>query len=273
MAILNPHHVILDGLPLATVAHGLSTIRGIDQAPEPRIGLYEVAYRHGAHVDFDSYKGARTQRLTAYISPYDADGAVSHANGVAGQRRENLEDLLAILGKQGAPIAVQKLVPHPTTPAAVQTLEAEAYATVNDVDGTQLRSLDFTLIHPYPFWHLAPKQGPAAVPASIDLTRATGLAATAPVADMVFTFSGDGRVTYTNPPYGATATQYVEVVGSGGATVVVDVGARTVTSGPALAFNWWGTNSARWMEWAPDSVINLTTTGTVTVEYHAAKIT
>lgn len=273
MAILNPHHLILDGLALATVAHGLETVRGLDQVPEARIGLYEAAYRHGAVVDYDAYRRPRTQRLRAYISPYDADGAVTHPNGIAGQRRANIEQLLAILGKAGRGITVQKLVPHPVTPAATQTLEGVAVASGVDVDGTQLRSVDFTLTHPYPFWHLTPQVGPVAVPLSIDLTLATGARATAPIADMVFVFTGDGRVTYTNPLYGDTATQYIDIAGSGGATVTVDVGARRVTSGGALAFNWFDTNNARWMEWAPDAVANLTTVGAVTVAYYPAKIT
>lgn len=274
MTILNPHYMRItpaggSALTLATVAIGLESVDGYDQVPGGRVGLYEVAYRHGAFIDYDHWKEPRQQRFRAYISPYDADGAVTHANGTAGHRRENLEALAAALASPSRPITVEKLIPHPTTPTATQTLEAEAICPGGlEVAGTQLRRAAFTLIHPYPFWHLTPAVGPVAVPASIDLSDAT-----APINDMVFVFTGDGRVTYTNPAYGRTSTQYIEISGSAGATVTVDVGARTVKEGSSLRYNWLLYNNPRWMEWAPGGTINLTTTGSVTVTYNLAKIT
>lgn len=268
MTTIDPWALTADGLSFGTFAHSIEVVRGMESLPARR-GRSQQAYaRHGDVPSFNSYFSAKTLPLLITIGRWDddgVDGLTGHAGGQLGQLRDNWDQMATILGKRHGFIDLRRFIPQePVDPEdPVVTLELQGDAVVNrpvvvsGSVGVWKALVEFVL--PYPFWHELPEVERAAATSHSFTTGGT-----APINDMVFTFSGDGTLSY-----GAVD---ITVEGSSGA-VTVDVGQRKAFQGGNVDMSVLRLEDAadNWMEWPAQTAISLTSTVSVAVDYFNAR--
>lgn len=257
---IDPYRLTIDGVSLGTYAHMIEVVRGIDVLTGRVRQPATVAFRHGTVPTADWYYDEKILPLVITVAPWDEDGGATHSVGDQGHLRDNLDVLLHLFGKRSL-LDVRRLVP---TEESDEVMELQAYATVGRnvvVDGGPAhRQFAVDLILPYPLWHELPE-----VELSADTSHTITTGGTAPIADMVFTLSGDGTV---SDDLGHSFT----ISGSAG-PVTVDVGAREVYEGGNLAMSLFSLDGGRdnWMEWPAQTEIEVTSTVAVAVSYFNAR--
>lgn len=265
MTTIDPWTISADGLSFGTFAHSIEVVRGIESVPARRGRSQEAYARHGDIAAFDSYYAAKTVTLLVKIGPWDDDGVSNqHAAGNFGQLRENWEQMAVVLGKRHDFIDLQRIVPADSGDSGeTVTLQADAvvHRSVEVTGSPVLWQALVEFILPYPMWHENPQ-----VQRSAATSHQIMVGGTAPVADMVFVFSGDGTVTWTETGYA------IGVSGSTGA-VTVDVGKRKATQGGNVDMSVLRLADApdNWMEWPAQTEVNLSSTVNVAVNYYNAR--
>lgn len=273
MTIINPFYLEADGHVIGTYADTIQVIRGLRVMPGKRRRPLHAASRHGTIPVTHLYRDENRLSIQITIKPWNADGEVDHPDGAIGHLQENLDSLFAIFDKS-TPIDLHQWIPfRGDEGSGGPDLELQAWAIVDKVvtvegDSGEWRML-VELILQWPWWHELPVITETSVGGLLDLE--TG--GTAPVADMIFTFSGDGVLTWDDGSATEQGPSILEIAGSTG-PVVVDVGRRLVTQAgaPARGLLRLGEGTpAHWMEWPAQSSINMTTTVGVSVSFYNAR--
>lgn len=257
---INPYYLSADGLVIGTYASTIEVIRGLRGIGGKRRQPVYAASRDGSVPSGELYAEEKRLPLQITIGPWDEDAASDHPDGPIGHLQENLDALETIFGKSGL-IDLRQIVPHRDGDIEIQAWGLVDKAVV--VSGDPGRwSMLVELILQWPYWHELPQVTRASATSHSFTTGGT-----APIADMVATFAGDGILTY------AAGGSILEIAGSSGA-VVVDVGRRTVTQGgvPARGLLRLGDGTpAHWMRWPAQTAIAVTSTVGVALAYQNAR--
>lgn len=215
MTILNPFHVRLDGLTVATYAHGLEDISGIDTVVAPSRRGVSAAYNDGTIPRSAPYIfGPKRTAWRMWVAPVDADGAVTLAGGLADHLRVNMEALQKVLGKTRSGITVEYDVPDGAGGTRTLRNIGRLAQDLAPAGTHKTRRVPVGLTFDWPFWDdtttgLVTK-GP--------YTGAQTLtpAGTAPLVDAKLTCTVAGRITHDE------TGEYVEVTSiPGGASSVI----------------------------------------------------
>lgn len=257
MTTINPYYLSADGHVIGTYADTIQRVRGLKVMPGKRHRPIYAANRHGSLPVSHLYRDENRLPLLITVKPWNADGIVDHPAGAIGHLQENSEALVAIFDKS-TPIDLRQIVPTRTGNLELQAFGLLDKAVTIEGDPGEWQML-VELILQWPWWHELPL-----------LTRASATShsftpgGTAPIADMVATFAGNGTLTY------AAGGSSLQIVGASGA-VVVDVGGRLVTQGgvPARGLLRLGAGTpAHWLEWPARTAVSMTSTVGVALSYY-----
>lgn len=162
--------------------------------------------------------------------------------------RDNLDHLFRLLNPILTQVQIRKVIStDPEREILCQLADGADVGPYQRNPLTRAIVLRFTATIPY--WRTIPALAPASPP-----TFNPG--GNAPVTDAVITFTGGSTPRLTNTSTG----DWIELSGSIGSPVTVDVGARTVTQGGISALNLFTRLRRRWMIFRPVTN-NLTLTG------------
>jgi len=221
------------------VTEGMAAREGINFSVP---GLHgEVSY------PFKMFEGANVVMGT-FLRYTNPAGAITHADGAPGHIYENKAKMMEIFGKMTGLVTLQRTTPH----QGANILEVELLGGVEA--GDPMWNYLWVLRAPKPFWR-----------ATTTTTHASGTGSlarggNAPVDDAIATFTGDGTVTVDSNG------EKVGVAGSGGATVVVDCGKRTIKQGATNRDEWLVINSERWLP-LDVTPVPITVVGTVSIAW------
>ena len=209
---------------------------------------------HGEVSSPRKFYSAITLSIEMQISGTNAAGAITHGDGEAGHRYENLGTMFRLFaGTQGKLVRLRRTSPHQGTVYMDMWLIDEPRPTQNRfMYRVNMRA-------PHPFWVGAADTG--------NTPTTLTVAGDAPIDDMVIDFTGgtDARLTLD-----ATG-DYIEIVGAlpaGG--VRVDVGTQSVTkiTGGADYSNALRSLNPWWLELDPGAnAVTLTGGGSVSVDW------
>lgn len=258
MALPDEYAVTVDGFRIGDYAAMVEEFTGLVGVAAWRGTAQSALARHGAIPRGRTWSAPRTRTLGITLFDTNKDGDRNHPYGSVGQWQANVDDLLAIFGKQGL-IDYKRTILTATGPVVCQG-SARVLRTIDPTGSTSATRMAVQLEFDWPWLHELPK---VTLAADTSHTIATG--GTAPIADMVFTFTGDGTLTDNQ---GHTIT----VTGSTG-PVTVDVGKREVRSGGQLALGLLGTTGLKewWCEWPARTNVTLSSDVAVGVEFHRAR--
>jgi len=234
---------VLAGLDLRTLAYEITTVGGWDGFPGFKASGVEYAYTHGEDLTGRRFYKARNIDLGVIILPFNADGSQTLAPLVHIQ--QNLDALLGALHSTSSPLSLVRTMPDATVRTAL-VRPIDFVPIEQDVGIT--RSAILTLRMGYPFWH-----GETSVVSGTSFNAVND--GTAPVNDMVVTFTTAGRLTHT--PSG----DYLE---SSDAGAVVNVGTGVITGAPTGAV--FG-NTPWWLQLEPGSNAFTTSGGSKSMSF------
>lgn len=263
MATIDPWHLKIDGNVMATYARAIEDLTGRDTVAARRLADLHAAGVDGTYPHPDGGPAlftSKTQRLRIWVSPFDADGNITHTNGPRAHLRENLDNLMRILaGSSRDTHTIQWIDP---TPTATRTLENTARIAVIPTGGSRLiRRFDIILTYPWPFFRdittglqtLGPFTG----------AQSFTPLGTAPLADLVLTCTAAGRLTHNE------TAEYVEVESIPSTSVIITQRPpRSVTSGGADARHVFWSSHAHGLRFDAGTLANLTITGTWQIDYY-----
>lgn len=262
MTVINPFYLSADGHVISTYADSIEIIRGLKTFPAKRRQVLYAANRHGSLVAPHLYRAENHLQIQITLLPVTADNVTNHPHGGVGHLQENLDFLFAIFDKS-TPIDLRQRIP---TRDVSGLLELQASALVDSVVTVEGNAgvwrMLVDLVLQYPWWHELPL-----IPRGSASSHSFTTGGTAPIADMVLTFAGNGTLTY------AAGSSVLEIADGTGA-VIVDVGRRLVTQAglPARGLLRLGASTpAHWMEWPANTAISLTSTVGVAVDYYNAR--
>lgn len=263
MTVLDPYHVTIGGHVIGTYADALESIDGLEGIPGRRLANQQGAYRDGSWPAADTtplFFGPARQRLRIWVAPFDADGAVTYANGPRAHLRENLETLWRILG--GGAAGTQTVGWVVPTAASTKTLQNTARITAphNPTGSTRLvRRLDVTLDYPFPFWRDTTTGLISVGPTSSPQTFTPG--GTAPHVDMTLTCTAAGKVTHDE------TGDFVEALTGFTTDLAIDLRNGTVlqNGGAADGRAYYNANRPWGLRLPAGVEANLTLTGTWTI--------
>lgn len=164
--------------------------------------------------------------METFLKYTDQNGDVTHEDGAAGHVYENLSHLRRIFSKNGL-VDLRRTAPdYGQTSMLVEAIQGPR-------DGSFPAHKIWVLKAPKPFW-----KGLTPVTLTSTTTDHTP-AGDAPIDDMVVTFGGDGKVTI--------GSEWIEISGSSGSGIVVDVGKRTIIQSGQPRDRWFFAYSDRWL--------------------------
>jgi len=180
--------------------------------------------------------------LVTFLRYTDPDGVITHTDGSAGHIYENISALKAIFGKNGL-VDLRRTAPD----YGENRMDVELIQGPNEGQwpGHQI----WILKAPKPFWR-------GLTPVVISGSGSVTPAGDAPIDDMVIEFDGNGRVTIDG--------EWVEIVGSSGANIMVDCGARTILQSAVHRDRWFNPFSDRWLRLHGGQASTVTFAGSVT---------
>ncbi len=268
MTILDPYHFSIDGEILATFARALEVIDGVENIPARRIREQQAAYIDGSYPDLNtpSFFGPKQQRIRIWISPFDADGAVTHANGPRAHLRENLQDIFRLIG--GSAISnhtVDWFVPDLATTKQLQNFAR--FSAPQAIRGASrlVRRLDIIATYPWPFFRdmtagektLGPFTG----------SQSFTPLGTAPLADAKFTCTVAGRITHDE------TGDFIEVTSVPATSVIIDQRPprSVVQNTGADARDLYNSGDPWGLRFDAGVLANLTITGTWQIDYFDAE--
>ncbi len=264
MTILDPYHFRIDGEILATYARALELVDGHENVPARRIRETEAAYIDGSFpaLDTASYFGPKLQRIRIWISPFDADGAVTYANGPRAHLRENLQDILRIIGgKAKSNHTVDWYVPDTATTKQLQNFAR--FSAPQNVRGSSrlVRRLDIIATYPWPFF----RDMSAGLKTLGPFTGAQSFTplGTAPLADAKFTCTVAGKITHDE------TGEFIEVTSVPATSVIIDQRPprSVVQNTGADARDLYNSNTLGGLRFDAGTLANLTITGTWQIDY------
>lgn len=232
-------------------------VRGTAAISGRRPAGRRVAYLHGEWDDGDDpYAEPKDLELLISVHAFDEYGA--RTGTPYSHLRENFEDLAFEIEARGKLDVRQHLAD------GTEIQNAARVYSQTEIQGDPLVwYMTVGLRFPYPWWHELPQISRASSTA-----HAITTAGSAPIADPVFTFAGDGTLTDD-----LGLGHEITISGSSGA-VVVDVGAREVTQGGVLAMSLLelGEDSPEhWLEWPARTSLNVSSTVGVAIDYYNAR--
>lgn len=180
--------------------------------------------------------------LSTWLKYADEDDDIVHADGSAGHVYENFSELKRILRGGSGQVLLQRTAPH----------IGEMEILVESIDPPSMGDAHFhylwTMKANKPFWRATAE---VSVAAGSHTPIGDGV-----IDDMIVTFGGDGKV--------QIGTEYVQVLGSSGAGIEVDVGARTIKQAGVNVDKWLRVGSEKWLRLRGGEAATLTFTGSVT---------
>lgn len=268
MATLTPYHLRIDGNIMSTYARALAIVDGLENVPARRIKEQTAAYVDGSYPDLatPSFFGSKRQRLRLWISPFDADGNVTHANGVQAHLRENLEALFDIIGGQAiSNHTIDWYVPDVATTKQLQNFARISLPTITRGSSRLVRRIDINLDYPWPFF----RDMTAGLKTLGPFTGAQSFTplGTAPLADATFICTAVGKITHTQ------TGDFIEVTGLGGGTAVTITQRPPKTviktgGGGGDARDLYNSNVPWGLRFDANTLANLTITGTWQIDYY-----
>lgn len=266
MTTIDPYHLKIDGEVLATYARGLEVIDGVENIPGRRRQPQYGAYRDGSFpaAGQDLFFRQKTQRIRIWISPFDADGDVTHTNGPRAHLRENLENIMRLIGGKAAPEhTVGWVVPTPTA-----TKELQNTATISAPQSTLgssrlVRRLDINLDYPHPVWHDVTTGEQTEGPFTGAQSFTPG--GTAPLVDAVYTCTAAGKITHDESGH----FHEVTAIPGGATSVIIDQRAHTILDNTgADAREYYNSDWGGGLRLDAGAVANLTITGTWQIDHY-----
>lgn len=259
MTQIDPWRITADGLSFGTFAHSIEQVQGVESVAARRYKGQRSYARHGDIPTFRSYYEAKTFPLMITLGPWDPDGDIDHPTGYFGHLRKNWESLATVIGKRHGFIDLRRFVPDDAGESVELQADAVVGRTVPVRGSVAVWRVLVEFILPYPFWHELPK-----VEREAAMSHSFTTGGTAPINDMVFTFAGDGTLSWGDVD--------ITVAGSTSA-VTVDVGQRKVFQSGQLAMDLIRLSKAmdNWMEWPPQTAITLSSDVNVAVDYYNAR--
>lgn len=244
----------LDGTDLRRIGYNIRTADGWDAFPASRAAALEHPFRHGEELSDRVFYKARDVSLAIMVLPTAPDGSVT-LSGLE-HVRANLDALMGLFhGRTGLRTLTQTL-PDGSTQRQAKVRVVDSFV-VNGLGGNDAARLFVARLRmPYPFWSELPAKN---VNGTGSLVLANG--GNAPIQNAVITFSTAGRLTHD-----ATG-DYLEVDSVAGGSVVVDLGAWTVTQAGSPADARLSYNRGWLMEFDPGNN-GLTATATVSIDYY-----
>lgn len=264
MTILDPYHFAIDGNILSTYARALEVIDGTENIPARRIREQQAAYIDGSYpaLNTPSFFGPKTQRIRIWISPFDADGAVTHTNGPRAHLRENLQDMLRIIGGRAiSSHTIDWFVPDLATTKQLQNFCRFSAPQSTRGSSRLVRRLDIIATYPWPFF----RDMTAGLKTLGPFTGAQSFTplGTAPLADGKFTCTAAGRITHDE------TGDFIEVTSVPATSVIVEQRPpRSVKQNTgADARDLYNSNNPWGLRFDAGVLANLTITGTWQIDY------
>ena len=251
----------LDGLVVATYAHGLETIGGVDVVSGRRTAGHHVAYHPGVEEVWEEYPDGKVRRFDVWALPNDADGQVTFANGPLAHLQANVDAFHAILAKRSTFIDVQYDVPLASTVETRQARGKIVRAIPAHNDRWRRWSLD--LFFPFPYWNVLPQ---TLVNSGTPFTGAQvfTVGGGARVHDILVTATANGTITH------AGTGNVLTVVGATG-PVAINCRSKTVTDNGVNAPGVLTPSHPGWL-WMDPGSNTLTVAGTtMSVAYYASR--
>ncbi len=268
MTTLSPYHVRIDGNIMSTFARALAVVDGLENIPGRRVTDQFAAGVDGSYpiLNTPSFFGPKKQRMRLWISPFDANGAVTFANGPQAHLRANLEAIFDIIGGQAiSNHTVDWYVPDEATTKQLQNFARITMPTVSTGSSRLVRRIDINLDYPWPFWRDM-SAGEKTLGPFTGAQSFTPLG-TAPLADAKFTCTSAGRITHTQ------TGDFIEVTSVPATSVIVDQRPpRSVLQNTgADARDLYNANQIWGLRFDANTLANLTITGTWTIDYFDAE--
>lgn len=181
--------------------------------------------------------------LSTWLKYADEDDDIVHTDGSAGHVYENFSELKRILRGGSGQVLLARTAPH----------IGEMEILVESIDHPSMGDAHFhylwTMKANKPFW-----QGVDAVTVSAGGSHTP--AGDGVIDDMIVEFGGDGKA--------QIGTEYVEVLGSTGSGIEVDVGRRTIKQAGLNVDKWLRVGSEKWLRLRGGEASTVTFTGSVT---------
>ena len=188
MALPDVYAVTVDGFRIGDFAAMVEEFTGLVGVAGKRGTSPTALSRHGAVPTGRTWSAPRTRTLGITLFDTDANGDRDHPYGNVGQWQANLDDLQAIYGKHGL-IDYRRTILTAAGPVECQGW-AKVLRTIDPTGSPSATRMAVQLEFDWPWLHELPK-----VTLAADTSHAIATGGTAPIADMVFTFSGDGTLT------------------------------------------------------------------------------
>jgi len=234
----------LGSLDLRTLAHEIVSTNGWDVFPGMKSGGVQYAFQHGEYVGGRRFYKARDIDLNMVILATNAAGVVT--TSAEEHVEENIETLMAALHNTFNPLTLTRTLPS----GAVRTASVRPIDVARYEDNVGLsRLVTLVLRMGYPFWHGVAGQVVGSGPLSPNNLG------TAPVNDMIVTFTTAGRVTHD------LTSDYLEADAAG---LVVNVGTGVITGGDSGDIHG---NMPHWLQFEPGVNALTITGGTKTIDW------
>ena len=228
----------LNGLDLRTLATDIGSINGWDSFPGLKASGVQYAFTHGEYIGGRRFYSARDIDITMIIMATDEDGLVTTTPEEHVQ--DNIDALMAALHSTSGELALVRTMPDGSTRTAyVRPLDVIRF---QESIGPIFRGVNLSLRMGYPFWN------GAALAQTISGSASVTNLGTAPINNMIVTFTTAGRITVN-----ATG----EWIESADAGLVLDVKTGIVTSGNSGALE----ASSPWLLQLEPGANALTVTG------------
>ena len=221
-----------------------------EAAAGKRGGTFSVPGIEGDISYGDKTTGPLTFPVECTLRYTNSAGAVVHADGAAGHAYENYAELKRLFYGTTGLQTLTRTAPH----QGANTIDFEVLADTTP-SSPHFRMV-FLCRAPKPFW---------AGTTFNSYSSGTGNISpggNAVIDDAVLTFTGDGKIELDS------TGDSVEISGSGGATVVVDCGARTVKQAAVDKDAWVIVGNNRWFRMFGGITNAVTVTGTVQVQWY-----
>ena len=246
-----------NGASLHTYKYAIETVTGMDSIPQRRHRQQRVANVHGIVPYFDAMFDAGRIDLTFWLLGQDADGNVTHPDGPAGHRQQNLDEIKGLFGVKGSPVALERDV-YIAGGTVTRTIDAQVSAYIPIVGSSGMRRLTVRLDTWWPFWSDAVQQVSRVGDGALTPT----IGGNAPMAYAIIDLDGDRemRVALNG------TSQYVEfngIVPVGGARINTRDRTCVAISGGADLSDEIRVGTSEWLELAQGTTPTLDCTGFV----------
>ncbi len=231
--MVNKTGLDLGGVDLRTLGYEVASVEGWDGWPGMRIGEAHHAYEHGTRFDDRGFFNPRDLGISMVVLPRDPITGLQTLDP-AEHAQANVDDLLGALYNLNG-VTLIRTMPDATV-RELFDLRSVSVWPVETGPGSFGRRFNILLHAAYPFWQQTGIQSQAGQTGGFSAVNDGN----APINNMVVTFNTAGRLTHN------VSGDYIETDTT--ASIVVDVGAKTVAIGSTFHDNEFHRNRAWWLQ-------------------------